>query len=111
GFSRTEQAALAPLNPNPSSITIPLHRFPHILQHPLLIAFDQFIEQPQHGLDRFAPACGAIFRAEDSKSLRLIHFASVLDKVNDDRCVFFVESVESAIIPDPKFEYVFQVAY
>ena len=28
-----------------------LHRFPHILQHPLLIALDQFIEQPQHGLD------------------------------------------------------------
>jgi hypothetical protein len=32
-----------------------------MLQDPLLIAFDQFIEQPQYGLDH--PRLGAIFRA------------------------------------------------
>jgi len=40
-----------------------LHRAPNLFQHPLLIALDQLIEQPGHGLDRLAPACGAVFRA------------------------------------------------
>jgi hypothetical protein len=41
-----------------------LYYLSHPLQGTLPIAFDQFIEQPQQGLDRFAPACGAIPRAQ-----------------------------------------------
>jgi hypothetical protein len=43
----------------PYMTSFPFNYFSHILQNPFLIAFDQFIKQPQHELDRFAPASGA----------------------------------------------------
>ena len=52
---------------NDSFLSLPLHRLPHTLQQPLVIAFGQFIEQPQGSLHN--PRMGRDLRAARKVSM------------------------------------------